>query len=226
MGCASCRSQEDLEESFVKQFESELGYSKKKSVEIDKCFYSFAFDSKIPNKQFLEAVQELELEVEDFDALFSPKVNLYQCLKTEDGLYSARRLSTLGILLGQGDIRDKAKLLYKNYEIKSSNNSNLQRLIEDSLNISMNLLPWYGLNIANDQETKRIVGEYWKVLKTLKFSEQEFYEKILIKNEKSTLNLNEFIDLLLYTDAKNLVSSTKVRRMAMENKNKSMNKLS
>jgi hypothetical protein len=219
MGCSNTREDFSREENIIVNEENKLGYSQLKSSDIDTNFHRFSISLRLTQTQFNAVIREMKLTKDD--PLNPKKViqDLYKEFKNADGSYSTRKLSTLGLLLGKGTSKEKARVLFHNYDIKISNTLDIEEvrvLLGDILDISLRILPQYALSTLINESNRLEQLKYNKKLMSVFNTFLGYYEVILIKEEGSELSLEDFIKFFDSSDILALSSATKLRKFAIK----------
>ena len=135
MGCQESRKEIvpiSPEEDLIRNEEDNLGFRSCRSDVIDISFHRYSLYLKLNQTQFSAACKEINLDLSSYYDQASPLRKLINCFKNADSktgdFLDTRRLSALGVLLGKGGIKEKAKVLFKNYDIEVSNTLDIKEM--------------------------------------------------------------------------------------------------
>jgi len=216
MGCSSSRLSENKEESFIQKCERDLGYFNSKSQEIDRTIHRYSVDLKMTANQFLAAAYELKLSVPDQNQVSLEK--FYESFKDHLGNYDARKLGSLGILLGKGSIKEKALILFQNYDTDISRTISCEEfttILKDLVDISLGSTPHFALSKAS-QSNKNQLAEYVKKLQIVKSTVVDYLKTAVFENVTNELSIQNFKLLFEQNEVCCLVSSSKLRKLALK----------
>lgn len=217
MGCTDSRNEAQDEESIIKKEEENLGYSKLHCDKIDLIFKRYSLSSKMHGSQFLTACRELALDMSSYGNPDRPLTKFYHSFKMNYKHFNQRRLSTLGVLLGQGSHKEKAKVLFKIYDIVKDNTldeSEMRIMIEDILEIALVIIPTYAYNITEDEERKVELGKYIKKLNSVLDTMIKYYEILFSQGQGTVITFNDFVDMFNSDEINALGSSSRIRKLS------------
>lgn len=193
MGC-TCTGREisSIEETFFKPFEMSLKMNQLSCKEMGRIFRRFSCKNILNFSQLERACQIIGISVAQYNNFFD--------FFGSGGKYSARKLSTLGILLGQGTSDEKLTALFENYDENMTNvlkSETVQELVGDILEISCHYIPIYvswmnktDEDVQKSSQTTKISTSYLTM----------FHTDELIEND-------EFLDKNLFFERFNKISS-------------------
>ena len=148
MGCVCTgRGSNEIEETYLKPFEDSLKLKNKSVKDIDRAFYRFSYLKSLSHSQLDRACSSLQIPLSLHSSFFDFFI--------QNSKFSARKLSTLGILLGKGSISEKSSILFDNYDEDISNSLELDEIkevIQDILDISCHYIPMYVSWLYQDEE--------------------------------------------------------------------------
>lgn len=148
MGCACTgRGMSDIEETYLKPFEDSLKLKNKSVKDIDRVFYRYSYLKSLSHSQLDRACSSLQIPLSLHSGFFDFFIH--------NSKFSARKLSTLGILLGKGTISEKSSILFDNYDEDLSNSleaEEIKEIIQDILDISCHYIPIYVSWLYRDEE--------------------------------------------------------------------------
>jgi hypothetical protein len=145
MGCCGPKPQfaTDDEESLIQKFEDSLILSTIESVKFDRLLHRYSNNNKVISKHQLSRIASVAgLNLEHYIPFF----NRF----TTASNYSVRLLNCLGILLGQGEIKAKVKLLFENYDYDTSASLSAEEvnsMIFDLATVSLVIIPSHVLSL-------------------------------------------------------------------------------
>ena len=218
MGCANSRVEYEEERNMVIKEEANLGFSSMKSSEIHMCFHRFSISLRLSVSQLQAAARDLKLNMKGFGPSDSPITKLYNHFKNPDMYYNTRKLCALGVLLGDGRIKEKAKILFKNYDTEISNTldiNEIQVLLDDILTIALVILPSYALSLNANHPGRIQLVKYNEKLAGILPTFYSFYEIILIKDVNTQITLDQFVDMFGTNEIAALASATALRELAI-----------
>ena len=219
MGCYSSRDKNySHEEGLVSRYEEGLGFYGLRCQEIDIYFHKFAQNLKLTDNQFLAAAEELKLDMRNYSNREFKLYKFYESFRMDDGLYSARMLSALGILIGKGNTTEKANALFTNYDIQVTDTLDYKEmlvLITDIVEIAMVILPAYAKEAAEDPGEKKVLEKYKLKLREVKTHVHEFYESLLIKDESIDISISEFLEMFNKSEIRSIVWPRDARLLAL-----------
>mmetsp|Transcript_6428 Transcript_6428/g.11203 ORF Transcript_6428/g.11203 Transcript_6428/m.11203 type:complete len:247 (-) Transcript_6428:1088-1828(-) len=134
MGCTESRVLTRPEESSLIRGEEMLGFWRNKSVDIDQVIRKYSANDYVNDNHLLTICKELQLPLTDpgVSPLIPPALN---CIRKPEGL-NLKQFLVLGILAGEGEVQQKAQLLFEVYDddyMKELNNRQIQSLLTDLL---------------------------------------------------------------------------------------------
>ena len=114
MGCCAFRELQEYDsfEYAICQAELSLGFKNRDIIKFDQTLYRFSSNYFMSESQFSEFSNYMKLDksskcISDF------YYNFYDTVKFR---YSIKTLSTLAVLIGEGSINDKVKILFQTYD--------------------------------------------------------------------------------------------------------------
>jgi hypothetical protein len=115
MGCGGSREVLSDEESYLVSHEHELLYNTQTSSQVDLVFRKYSYDNSLNTSQLTQAAIKLGIRIDNIGTCNQIKP-LYTSLKTGGDNTPLQSLLLLGVLLTQGDPREKARLLFEIYD--------------------------------------------------------------------------------------------------------------
>lgn len=187
MGCANSRlkTYTDNELSVIST-ESRMGFSRLYSDKIDTIFKRFSVASKMNITQFSMACKELNLTLPSIEDPDSPHNKFFHLFK-ENTHFDQRKLSTLGVILGKGEPREKAKVLFKIYDIVKDNileDSEIYKMISDISFVALIALPKLAVFSLKDRDKIEDLEKFNRKLKSVNKTIKNFYEIIILSKHK------------------------------------------
>jgi hypothetical protein len=180
MGCSCARRElSTVEEDFLEPFELSLNLHKMSCKEIDRAIYRFSTQKFLSIFQFERACSNLSLSLKMHHDFF----NFF----LKDGRYSAKKLSTLGVLLGSGSMTEKSAILFDNYDDDQSNSLEsleIKEIIQDVLEISCFYIPQHVSFIhRSNEDLKKTLNKTKLALNCLSV---DLFEEIIGVSESIT----------------------------------------
>ena len=115
----------------------------------------------------------------------------------EEDYYCTRRLSLLGILLGNSKLEEKVHLLFQNYDVDSSRTlgeDEIQLMLKDILTISFQNLPNFARHHISAEKCVQI-DDYKKDLITMKGSFVKYYLGHFFEDTHDDMSYTKFCEL-------------------------------
>ncbi|OMJ69603.1 hypothetical protein SteCoe_32621 [Stentor coeruleus] len=208
MGCYYSReSYSEIEKFIVEISESQIGFKNFESKYLDRVIHRYSTSLKISKPQLNRICCELKLDEVSNTALFNQFM--------VENHYCAKKLSSLGILLGQGNIKSKCSLYFKNYDIDNSGmltKNEVEMMLEQIISIACRIIPKFTeYNNRNNPKLR----EYTSTLCGLEKGLKKNFLGILLDEDQS-LTEGRFIFKCSSTIAQVLTSSTGIRKYAYE----------
>lgn len=177
-------------ESLIAREVSYLKLERIKAIDFDRLTHRNSFNLLMSENQFQLVCKQFFINIKDpnissFFMNFFSKSNFY---------YSVRELSTLGILLGSGDLKEKVNLLFENYDLDSSQTLTKKEILvmlEDVCKISLQYLPSFAAKCLDSSESEHI-ALYQSELKSIKFSLIHHYHDLLFEDLSEEINKDQF----------------------------------
>jgi hypothetical protein len=211
MGCGDSRDSLTTGESLVYSAERSLGLHTCSSRTLDNAFSRVATGSDITQQNLELCLQSLKGAV-TYETLFykhflNHQTHIYH-------RYSALRLKTLGILLGNSIEREKCKLLFQCYDRDANrfiSEAEMKYMIDTIVLISLDFIPDFAMQKNRNDELKTL-GFF------LKGSQTKIVSYFMSSfNNKKEIRLKMFQDLIMNTDAKVLLKPEDLRNFAIKN---------
>lgn len=143
MGCENSRVKELRTLSKLEpytEFENKLGYIDIEVNYIDMVIHRFSYHPYVPIENLSLIFSKLNLVTErntEFYERFKVKFN-------SNWFYKTTELCCLGIILGSGTSNEKAKLLFRNYDLQTTcvlYRSQLELMVSEILNVFLDYIP-------------------------------------------------------------------------------------
>ena len=120
MGCVQTKEICNEENNMI-LFEENLGYHLQVSTEVDSVFRKYSSNGYLNSAQFRRACNILGIT--SINTEESNKIEaFYQKLQNDKSLYPLKDLLVIGVLLSDGNARDKSRLLYEIYDEDNTGN--------------------------------------------------------------------------------------------------------
>jgi Ca2+-binding EF-hand superfamily protein len=185
MGCGGSRETEYNEfEEMICQFEIKLGFNKIDSDKIDEIFKRYSLSNKMSSSQFMTACRELKLSNE-YGHLEHPVTKFFNSFK-RGKTFIQRKLSALGVLLGRGDYKEKAKVLFKIYDDSKDGKLDImevRNMLDDIIEIGLIFLPTFALNSVEDDNFEQELIKFNKKLFNIQYSVKNFFEIVIMRKD-------------------------------------------
>ena len=150
MGCCSARDtlENSIEAKIFYRIEKDFGFYKHGCKSISDKFKQFSKHDKITYLEFKQICNALSLDEKNYFDFFSRF--------TDGELFLVKKLICLGILLGAGEIEDKIKILFENYDnncSKKLTSEVVKKMLQNIIHITCSIIPSYALshNMNNDE---------------------------------------------------------------------------
>jgi hypothetical protein len=198
----------------------------KDSVLITKVFHRYSPHFHLSEQQLAEALKELNLPFNEITKpyydLFLEDPNECKLLERQDisfdytednNLYSVKRLSALGALLGRGDNESKFVSLFYNYDIDASDQMSkweLNVLLSDILNVQLEIIPDMGILKYPDLADN--LNEYKKSLMKMKRNISEYFRYLILEGKIKDMDAKLFSHILSQPDVCIIIHPTKLRK--------------
>ena len=185
------------------------------STDIDRMFYRYSTNKHLSKNQFSQVCNKLgiQLKSKEMQSFF------YQFYNPKAKYFEAKKLSTLGILLGKGTKETKIKLLFQNYDENTNlkmSREELSEMFNDISLISFKYLPNHALNIVS-QEAKSAIKNYSQDLMNMKASVINFYVNLIFDEECiDEIEMSMFIKILKDSKKVSLLNPGLFRKYTLE----------
>ena len=225
MGCFQSRDKWEEIEEMVESAKLTLGLHTKESGKILKIFHRYSQHFHLTEIQLTEALKELGLTLNDKTAKiyklflegprnckFLERQNLIKLYSDGKKLYSVKKLSTLGIILGKGNRPDKLKSLFFNYDIDASDQLarwELNVLLGDILEVSLEIIPDMALVLDSNNQTK--IEEYKASLIAMRKNITEYFRYLILEDSFKEMNSDLFVKQVRRDDTYLLLEDRELR---------------
>jgi hypothetical protein len=140
MGCVSSnRSQLCAEETTLVTLEHELNYHTQSASQVDLVLRKYSSNGSLNVSQLHKAAIVLNIRTENFST-FNQIKPFYDNLQTQ-GFTPLKTLLLLGVLLAQGSLVDKARLLFEVYDQLMLEEVEVVTIVEDLFDVAVKRLP-------------------------------------------------------------------------------------
>lgn len=217
MGCSLCREKDaNNAEDLIRLKLGEFGFAHLKSSEISICFHNFSKNNALTTECLQSALAELFPKYTPNDK----KKLFYNKFKTDEGLFCARKLTTIGILLCKDQTSLKVESMVENYDtdhLNSMTSEKMKLMIEEILEIALITIPKIVSEIVTHKEEKEILHAYCqKVGKTFEYIQKSYNEEF-VKNENMNKDCKELEKELEKSEFLiPLVSQLEIRLLALK----------
>jgi len=233
MGCLCDKSEwETYEDCIEKSLDKSL-LSSKHCEKIIKSIHRTTLHFHLTKTQLSETLAYLKLTLSpDLEAILSHfleqprecKFIKIQGLKSEYGkdyhtlMYSVKKLSAFGILLGEGNTEEKAKCLFSVYDIDASNNLSkweISVMINDLMDIVLRIIPEITAGFFPELSEK--LQDYQEKLKSMRNNFVGFFKYLLLEDNKNEMTSEEFILAMKQVDMRVILNHRTLRLMMITN---------
>ena len=209
MGCCCHKRIEinlPLEDSIFSPTEDEIGLKSIDSYLFDRVIHRYSYNNEMSKAQFKKATSELSITSKK-------SLKFLKRLKETD-THRTTKLNCLGILLGQGILSLKIKLLFQNYDLDTKGiltQKEVEIMLSDMISLSCRVIPEYALSQNRNNIT---LSNY--VFKLRRFSNvliKHYVTKIMENREE--IDLVEFEKLFKDVIIVHLLRTRQLRNYAM-----------
>ncbi|CAG9321587.1 unnamed protein product [Blepharisma stoltei] len=224
MGCADSREKTSSpeEERIIAVAEDRLGFKFLNAQWIDRTIHRYSISNKLSEAQFSAAFNELSIDLANFEEDMTPFKKFYSGFLNDDSLtYSAQQLSSLGILLGKGSAKDKASLLFQNYDVdlsKSIDYDEFVIMLNELIEIGLTRIPKLAWELAAEDE-KFLLGKYMRRLEIAKPIVKKFYVVMIHRDKEAELSYDDFVNMFSKEELKMMVNAKTLRQIAIHHYN-------
>lgn len=232
MGCLCQKSEWEVIEEYIEKSLEKSNLSPKYCEKISKSIHRTTLHFHLTKVQLTESLGYLKLTLSDDlekilkNFLEYPRECKFikkQRLRGEYGqdyntqMYSVKKLSTFGILLGKGNTEEKSKCLFSVYDIDASNNLSkweITVMINDIMEIALEKM----LNITEDYFPEQIenIENYKRKLASMKENFVNYFKFLLLDDDKKEMTGEEFVLAMKKNDMRWILDA-KALRLAMVN---------
>lgn len=164
-----------LEEEIISANEKKLAISNLHSKEIIKSLKAECVDDLLSMPQMKRFYHELQMPESDLTTPDSGFFKILTKVKDDRKLYSVKKLSLLGILVGKGSSQEKAVWLFKQFDKDASETIDaieVQSMLTELADVAINIIP----NVAKGDEPGLMTKE-----------EIESYRTTLVEAEETAI---------------------------------------
>lgn len=234
MGSCTSREKWGEIENLVKNSCRIIQFNKRDSDSIVKVFHRYSPHFHLSEQQLKEALKEIELPFDNDcqkiynlflehpkSCKFIERQNLTDEYTSNDLLYSVKKLSTFGILLGEGKTQEKFHCLFFTYDIDASNNLSrweIGVLLADLLEIVLEIIPEIGKIIHSDRNND--IDEYKTTLAMMKKNFLEYFKFLILEDKLREITSEQFVNIMMQDDLKFMVEHSDLRIFVKRNHEK------
>ena len=218
MGCCAFRKEQENDsfEYSISQAEACLGFKTLDTLKFDQTLYRFSSNYLMSESQFSEFSKCVKLEK-------SPKcLNdfYFNFFDTNKKRYSIRTLSTLAVLLGEGSINDKIKILFRTYD-KNFNmilsEDEVKMMFDDICYLMLDCFPSLACMLEQDWNRKNGLNQYKRKLENMRQGIVNYYCFMVFENHQNKeIHLEDFLKLFRYEIFKQIFVPTLFRRSTLQ----------
>jgi hypothetical protein len=214
MGCSDSRSDLNPAEERFFLGEQELLYQNLESIKVDYIHRKYSHDGQINENQWLNISRRLNLSLNNPSSTFASKIKPYYDQFKKDNIYNLQKLLCLSVILSQGSVDLKAKLLFEAFSFDGSKELERSKIGEIFDNI-YKIFVKFGNNLLKDNPKVLVTAqEHEDFLKKMKAGKEDLREKLIqgIVGDGENVTLEGFIQW--FEDPKNshLLTSTGFRK--------------
>lgn len=213
MGCCEARKVIQSPEAHLTATECSLEIWKKSAKEIDRQSHRYSTNLIISKSQFSFLCNELQISKQ-----FKLIKFLEMFYNSNANGYSARLISTLGILYGSGTVNEKINLLFQNYDSDSSKYldfEEVQGMISDITKIAFEFTP--ELMLKNFTKLGGIeIKEFLNELVVMKPYVISYFTAKIIDEEDEGVSLIDFKKKMKEYDVKTILDPHEFRVFSSE----------
>jgi hypothetical protein len=232
MGCLCDKSEWETYEEYIEKSLDRSLLSSKNCENIIKSIHRTTLHFHLTKSQLSETLAYLKLTLsDDLEKILNHFLELpreckfikIQGLKSEYGknygtlMYSVKKLSAFGILLGEGNTEEKAKCLFSVYDIDASNNLSkweISVMINDIMDIVLKKIP--DITVEFFPELFENLQDYKEKLNSVRSNYVNLFKYLLLEDNKKEMTSEEFILGMKKVDMR-LILNNKVLRLMMIN---------
>lgn len=217
MGCCAFRELQEYDsfEYAICQAELSLGFKNRDIIKFDQTLYRFSSNYFMSESQFSEFSNYMKLDksskcISDF------YYNFYDTVKFR---YSIKTLSTLAVLIGEGSINDKVKILFQTYD----NNLNMilsedeiKMMFGDICFIVLDCFPSLASKLEQDWKRKNELMEYRTKLANMRQGIVNYYSFMVFENHPNKeIHLDDFLKLFRDENLQQILIPTLFRKCTL-----------
>ena len=191
MGCLNTKQGMLYEEAKILGLESLLEYYKNSSVLIDSVHRKYSADGFINSQQWADISETLQIRIKNCPSCL--KIEDFFSLFLDDLKIPVKKMSILGILLGCGHPRQKARLLFEIFDVGCNGVltlSEVESMFDEIFDISCTKL----VKLADFEET-----DYEKRLETGYLAKKNEIFQMVVNGDSQKVDLKNFV-MKLETD--------------------------
>jgi Ca2+-binding EF-hand superfamily protein len=188
--CEVNRARGNDPEDIIYNLEVSLNFSKLPALDIDRLTHRFCTNLIISKAQFSTICKELKLESNTLTYEF-----LETFYDSSSCGYPVVLLSTLGTLLGSGTQNSKLILLFKNYDIDSSNmleREEIRKMCDDVTCISFQYIVSFASR-KSSEDIQHVLSDYKNQLMSIKNTMGQYFTNIIMQ-DRQHVSIEEFLD--------------------------------
>jgi hypothetical protein len=133
-------------------------------------------------------------------------------------MYSVKKLTTFGVLLGKGSVDEKASCLFSVYDIDASNNLSkweISILINDVLDIVLEKIPDFTAEVFPEAKDK--MSSYKEKLLVMRQNFLDYFKYLLLEDKRKEMTGEEFVEAMGKSDMKIMLDHVRVRKNLIKN---------
>ena len=214
MGCSDSRSDLSPQEERFYLGELELNYHKLESIKVDYVHRKYSHNNEINENQWLNINRRLDLSLNNPHSSFASTIKVYYDQYKKGQVYQMQKLLCLGLVLSQGTIDYKAKLLFEAFSFDGSKELERSK-IGEIFDTFYKIFVKFGSKLLKDNPKVLVTSdEHDGFMKKMKAGKEDLREAMIhgIVGDGENVTLDGFIQW--FEDPKNsdILSSTGFRK--------------
>ena len=188
------------EEDIIKEQENIIPFSKVNIIKIEKVLIKYESAGCLSSVLLKSALSKLQFEENDFTDPDSTTYKFIMQLRGKNKLYSIDTILLSGVVLGSGNINEKATVLFNLYDkdkAKVLEKTNINCMIKDVINFSVKKIPIIAIDNNEEPAPNTLKSDRInKHINSLWEKRESYIAKIqnLLLGNKINITLDEFID--------------------------------
>lgn len=227
MGCSVNRAKLSPAEQRFALGELELQYTPIECTKVDLIHRKYSHNLAINENQWLTINRSLSLSLNNPQSSFSQQIKFYYDQYKESGVYTLQPLLCLGIILSQGSVSEKSKLIFEAFVVNGSKKISRQGVL-DVFNTLFDVFVKKGEKLVKDNEEVMVsLSEHEELVNKMKAGKKELREVFVqgILGSENFVELNRFVEWFAECGNKQFMDSNGFRRELRKAANKKKGKI-